>query len=226
MESFNWVQYLANYPDLQLARIRTQDQAIYHFNRYGKAEGRTDLDPYDIAAEKMYETHLRYNSKFIEKGSERTLPLECTGVGIMKNYFENYGADVYERALAIVVSVFSKAQLSTANCWGLMEFISEQMNAGVLDNNSQILDFRITQSILTRYSDPARSGMHLDIKRAFDKGTGSELDIAERRKIAAGIWKICTTINPEINWAPIKFNDRNIADYLTHFRVMPTAQAA
>jgi hypothetical protein len=42
MESFNWVQYLANYPDLQLARIRTQDQAIYHFNRYGKAEGRTD----------------------------------------------------------------------------------------------------------------------------------------------------------------------------------------
>lgn len=195
-------------------------------NKARKAEGRTDLDPYDIAAEEMYELHLKYGSKFIEKGTDRVLPLECTGVGIMKNYFEHYGATIYERALAIVVSVFSKSQLSTANCWGLMEFITEQMNAGVLNNNSQLLDFRITQSILTRYSDPSRSGMHLDIKRAFDKGDGKELDIAERRKIAAGIWKICTTINPEINWAPIKFNDRNIADYLTEFRVMPVLQAA
>jgi hypothetical protein len=195
-------------------------------NKARKAEGRTDLDPYDIAAEEMYELHLKYGSKFIEKGGDRGLPLECTGVGIMKNYFEHYGATTYERALSIVVSVFSKAQLSTANCWGLMEFITEQMNAGVLNNNPQLLDFRIAQSIFTRYSDQSRSGMHLDIKRAFEKGSGKELDIAERRKIAAGIWKICTTINPEIDWAPIKFNDRNIADYLKEFRVMPVTQAA
>ena len=194
-------------------------------NKARKTEGRTDLDPYDIAAEEMYELHLKYGSKFIEKGSDRIFPLECTGVGIMKNYFEHYGAGTYERALSIVTSVFNKAQISTANCWGLMEFITEQTNAGVAvgtvpSMNEQLLDFTILQSVQTRYSDPARSGMHLDIKRAFDKGPGNELDIAERRKIAAGIWKICNTIHPEVNWATIMFNGRNVADYLPEFKVM------
>jgi hypothetical protein len=42
MESFNWVQYLSNYPDLKKARIRTEAQALNHYQRYGILEGRTD----------------------------------------------------------------------------------------------------------------------------------------------------------------------------------------
>lgn len=39
---FDWVQYLANYPDLQKAKICTEQQAIVHYHRFGKSEGRTD----------------------------------------------------------------------------------------------------------------------------------------------------------------------------------------
>lgn len=42
MESFNWVQYLANYPDLHKAKIRDQLHAWDHYQRYGIHEGRTD----------------------------------------------------------------------------------------------------------------------------------------------------------------------------------------
>ena len=43
MNSFNWYNYLFNYPDLQEAGITTQRQAWFHYNRFGKSEGRTDL---------------------------------------------------------------------------------------------------------------------------------------------------------------------------------------
>ena len=42
MESFNWVQYLANYPDLSQVKIRTKEQAWCHYNRFGISENRTD----------------------------------------------------------------------------------------------------------------------------------------------------------------------------------------
>ena len=192
-------------------------------NKARKEEGRTDLDANDEIAERMFEIHRRYNSKFIEKGDDRVLALECAGVGNMRKYFEEYDPTIYERALRIATAVFSKSALSTANCWGLMEFIEEQNNAGVLDNSSQLLDFRITQALMTRYSDPSRSGMHLDIKRAFDKGPGSELSIPEKRRIAAGIWKICSSVASDVEWKQIDFNGRNIADYLGEFRVMRVA---
>lgn len=197
------------------------------------AEGRTDLDPMDQLCYEMFLIHQRYMSRFVEKGkekgkgSDRVMPLECTGVGIMQSYFERYGASVYERALAIVTTVWSRAQLSTANCWGLMEFITEQINEGIQGDNPSLMDWEITQCLLQRYSDPGRSGMHLDIKRAFDKGPYSELDIPEPRKIAAGIWKICKVHSPKIKWARIKYNGKNIADYLDNFKIMPNlAQAA
>jgi GR25 family glycosyltransferase involved in LPS biosynthesis len=43
MESFNWKQYLANYPDLQEFGIHTQLKAWKHYNRFGIHENRTDL---------------------------------------------------------------------------------------------------------------------------------------------------------------------------------------
>ena len=42
MSSFNWEQYLENYPDLKDACIFTQQQVLTHYQRYGKSEGRVD----------------------------------------------------------------------------------------------------------------------------------------------------------------------------------------
>lgn len=38
---FDWKMYVDNYEDLQQAGIRTEEQALKHWNRYGKREGRT-----------------------------------------------------------------------------------------------------------------------------------------------------------------------------------------
>jgi len=42
MNHFNWQQYLQNYPDLQAARIDSQEKAWAHYNLHGKNENRTD----------------------------------------------------------------------------------------------------------------------------------------------------------------------------------------
>jgi FkbM family methyltransferase len=41
MQSFNWVQYITNYPDLQEAGISTYEHAWKHYIRFGTHEGRT-----------------------------------------------------------------------------------------------------------------------------------------------------------------------------------------
>ena len=42
MDSFNWKQYLQNYPDLKEAGIDTPQKAFSHYNRYGINENRSD----------------------------------------------------------------------------------------------------------------------------------------------------------------------------------------
>jgi mannosyltransferase OCH1-like enzyme len=42
MDSFNWKQYILNYPDLQDAYIINETLALSHYSRFGKSEGRTD----------------------------------------------------------------------------------------------------------------------------------------------------------------------------------------
>ena len=42
MSTFNWKQYLLNYPDIVKSGITNQNSALIHWNRYGKNEFRTD----------------------------------------------------------------------------------------------------------------------------------------------------------------------------------------
>jgi hypothetical protein len=195
-------------------RIRVQR------NLARKAEGRP-LDPEDIQCEDIYNIHKKHNSYFVEKGVERIYHLQCSSVANMQKYYENYGPKIYEYALGIVCRVWNKSALSTANCWGLMEFISEQLKSEKPDNINAWL-FNIQRCIAARYSDSARSGMHLDIKRVFDTHpVAGELDIPERIKIASGIYKICITHDPNNNWKPIMWNGRDLCnDFLDGFKVM------
>ena len=42
MTTFNWEQYLANYPDLRAAGIINEKDSWAHYQRFGKSEGRSD----------------------------------------------------------------------------------------------------------------------------------------------------------------------------------------
>mgnify|MGYP001237086674 CR=1 FL=1 len=39
-QNFDWEFYLVYYPDLKKNGLATQKQALWHYNRYGKKEGR------------------------------------------------------------------------------------------------------------------------------------------------------------------------------------------
>lgn len=195
---------------IRVKRIQTQ-----------RKEGITTFDPADELAEAMYNIHLRHNSRFVEKRDDNIRPLECSGVGNMKKYFEDYGPEIYERAVSIIATVFSKCPLSTGNCWGVMEFIKTQIKEGCSCKDPQLMDFYIAQAIQARYSNPGRSGMHTDAKRAFASGNGKDLNIPEKEKIAAGVWKLCNNAYPKIKWAKVKHNGVNVADYLKQYKMLP-----
>lgn len=198
-------------------------------NQVRKAEGRTDLVPSDIICEEIFDIHARYGSRFVEKGGE-VGPKECTGVGNMRNYYGQFGADLYERAVGIACSVFSKAPLATANVWGLMTFLKEQQKYGVFEDKHE-LDWTVQEAIAHKYTDGKKAGMHLDIRKSFREFIGDEnsdqrtvsklMDASEPDQIAAGIAKLCRVAFPETRWAPMMCNGVNIEKALEGFKVMP-----
>ena len=196
-----------------------------------KAEGRTDLIDSDIKCEDIFNIHTRHGSRFVEKGGD-VLAKEFTGVGNMLKYYDTYGSEIYDRALGIICKVFSKAPMSgTGNVWGLMEFLREQENNGTI-NDTMELDFYIEEALAYKYTDPKKSGMHLDIKGAFKDfmETSSKakdfIDCPEPRIIAAGITKLCRISYPEINWPTIAYKGANIEITISGFKAPPRKRAA
>jgi len=189
-----------------------------------KAEGRTDLIPGDIKCEDVFNIHARHGSRFIEKGGD-VFAKEFTGVGNMLNYYDTYGANIYDRAVGIICSVFSKAPMSgTGNVWGLMEFLREQENNGTFTDDME-LDWAVQESLMYKYTDPKKSGMHLDIKSAFkdflERASGDWADCPEPRIIAAGITKLCRISYPEVNWPILNYKGNSVEETLKNFKAPP-----
>jgi hypothetical protein len=189
-----------------------------------KAEGRTDLIPGDIKCEDVFNIHARHGSRFIEKGGD-VFAKEFTGVGNMLNYYDTYGANIYDRAVGIICSVFSKAPMSgTGNVWGLMEFLREQENNGTFADDME-LDWAVQESLMYKYTDPKKSGMHLDIKSAFkdflERASGDWADCPEPRIIAAGITKLCRISYPEVNWPVLNYKGNSVEKTLKNFKAPP-----
>jgi len=228
-------------------------------NKVRKAEGRTDLDDEDIKVEELWDIHAAKQSRFVEVGTANPKPLECTSAGNMRKYFKHYGNDLYTRALDINCTVWSKTAISSANCWGLMEFLVTQRDLRGLTGST--VDFAVQQAIQHRYSNPGRGkkqssnpgrgkkqssnpgrgkkqssnpgrgkkkhsvGMHSEFKSIIKENpVALELRIPEEKIVAAGIYKICKVVRPDVNWAPIMFNGMNIADdFMGEYRIMPCA---
>jgi hypothetical protein len=49
------------------------------------------------------------------------------------------------------------------------------------------------------------------------------MDCPEPRRIAAGILKLCKITSPELTWAPINYQGKDVLDALKSFFVMPKA---
>lgn len=195
-------------------------------NKIRKSEGRKDLEPQDIKMEAIHDLHASKRSRFVEKGTENPKPLECTGVGNMIKYHDRYGHDIYAKALDIVTTVWYKSPISTANCWGIMEFLETQLNGK--GHKDDMFIYAVQSAIAQRYSDPSKSGMHREIKNVVKyNSVFKELDLPEPKVIAAGIYKIVKTYNPGFDLEPIKYNGKDMTkEYMDGFRVMPLKQAA
>ena len=187
------------------------------------------LDSSFVNAFNIFNILNRFGAKLIEKGSEaKTQPLECTGAYNLTRHYDDYGDEVFERAISIHVTVFNKAPIQTPNIWGICEFIKIQEAEGVLDNNHYTIDQEITDALLHRYPTGIRNGFHLEAKRAIkEDSVASELTIPEQSRIAAGLHKIIKITAPDIDWAPVKFSGKVIADeYLNTYRVPPVQEVA
>lgn len=194
-----------------------------------RSEGRTDFIDSDVKCENVFNIHTRHGSRFVEKGGDVGAK-EFTGVGNMLNYYDTYGADIYDRALGIICRVFNKAPMSgTGNVWGLMEFLREQENNGTFADNME-LDWAVQESLMYKYTEPKKSGMHLDIKAAFktflETASSEWVDCPEPRQIAAGITKLCRVSYPEVCWPAINYKGKDIEKTLNAFKAPPKRRIA
>jgi len=181
-----------------------------------------------ITAYNIFTILSRFGAKLIEKGGEvKTQALECTGAYNLTRHYDDYGHEIFERAIDIHVTVFNKAPIATPNIWGICEFIKLQEAEGVLDNNKYSVDDAIVDALSHRYPGGTKNGFHLEAKRAIKQGPAEDLNIPEQSRIAAGLHKIIRVTNPDVDWAPVKFSGKVIADeYLNKYRVPPVQVAA
>src|SRR6056300_405427 len=170
----------------------------------------------------------RFGAKLIEKGGEqKTQPLECTGAYNLTRHYDDYGHEIFERAIDIHCTAFNKAPIATPNIWGICEFIKVQEAEGVLDNNNYEVDDSIIDALSHRYAGGHKNGFHLEAKRAIKDGPAEDLNIPEQSRIAAGLHKIVNITSPHVDWAPIKFSGKVIAnEYLNTYRVPPVQEVA
>ena len=182
-----------------------------------------DTKPAYTTAWNIYNILERVQAKMIEKGGEKAKSKECTGVYNMSRHYDDYGQEIFERAVRIHVGALSSSPIASPNIWGICEFIKNQEG---LDLAMTEMDYEIGQAINHKYL-ASRNGLHLDAKRAKKEGVGEELNIPEPSIIAGALHKLIKTTASHVKWNPIKFNNKVIADvYLKDFRVMPLQKAA
>lgn len=137
-----------------------------------------------------------------KKDSSHGHSLVLTGIGNMIKYRREYGLEIFARATAINSRLFPTSKVHTANCWGLMAFLTVQEQAGIADPAD--IDDAVFRAIKRRW--PANNGgygLHSEIKECFVKQTGIKLaqsPVAEPLMISHGIWQVCAKYEPGMAW--------------------------
>lgn len=199
-------------------KYRTKVETV----RIAKSEGVTITDPDFINAWNVYNILLQRGGRAIEKGGDKAKSLECTGIGNLMKHYEDYGDEIFTRALDINVSVFNKSPIATQNIWGICEYIKIQDAAGVMKGNKIDMDLMIAESIAYRFPDGNKVGFYKEVKGVIDAANSNQVSIPYETKVAAGIDKLCNIVHPSVPWAPVVHNGQNIEKtYLGGFNVMP-----
>jgi hypothetical protein len=178
--------------------------------RIALSEGYEITDPDFLAAWRVFNILKNHDCKLIEKGGDLpTGNLECTGAGNLLKHYKDYGDEVFTRAVDINASVFTKAAMATQNILGICEFIKRNVNT--LNGNDMFVDMYIIESLTHHYPDNRRNGFYLEPHRAIKDTDADQFNISYADIVAAGIEKVARIVHPEVKWASIEFNGKNIA---------------
>lgn len=210
---------LASLVASEFDKFRVKVQAVTLANR----EGVILKNPSFYAAYEVFKILEANGCRLIEQGSkDNANALECTSTGNMLRHYQDYGNEIFARAVAINAEVFTKTSIGTPNIWGICAFLKKQADEGVLNCDEFAIDMAVTDALLYRYPDRNRKSFYQEAKKAVDIGTREELAIPYQDKVAAGIEKIIRVVSPNVKWAEIKFAGKNIADtYMESYSVVP-----
>jgi hypothetical protein len=130
-----------------------------------------------------------------------------TGIGNMLTYLDNYGIDIWSRAVNINMRLFTKCVFATNVSWGICEFLKQQGNIG----NPTAVDEAIYQALHEKYSESQARHLRDQVYRAKDlycekHEVGN--DASEPVLLAEGIRQVTVKYQPtkksNIEWQPIK----------------------
>lgn len=183
-------------------------------------------DPEEITSWDVHNILEEFDAKCIEKGGAKTTGArECTGVGNLESWYDEYGYNIFQRAIQIHTQVWYTKQLSHQNVRGICEFIEVQESKKSLKNDSTGVDLAIVDALEHRY--PAGKGQgfgfYRDVIKAFNEATdGTDITVPYQSIVAAGLHKIVKITSPNTKWVPIRSNKKVVAtNYLKTYRVPP-----
>jgi hypothetical protein len=157
--------------------------------------------------------------------SERSRQAKAlTGIGNMLTYLDNYGLDIWTRAVHINMRLFTECVFATNVSWGLCEFLKQQGNIG----SPAAVDQAIFQALQEKYGARSARQLRDQVYRAKDHycekyQVGN--DASEPVLLAEGIRQIVTKYQPtkksSIVWQAVKPGTSKGEDGKEHVKYMP-----
>lgn len=165
--------------------------------------------------------------KMVEESAGK---MECSNTGNMMREYEDYGEEIFRRAVAIVAQAFSNSSISEQNVHMVCEFLRLQDQSGIDAGGEIFMDMAITGAIQHWCPKGDRSGLYLEGQRAVNASAGKDeftsgankTGRTNLQKWVAGLVKLIRVTNPETNWAGVIIKETDVADeWMSEFRVMP-----
>ena len=203
-------------------RVQTIEVAIEEDHNF--TVSKNTADPEEITSWGVYNILEEFDAECIEKGQTPTAR-QCTGVGNLESWYDEYGPGIFQRAIQIHTQVWYTKRLAQQNVRGICEFIKVEESKKTLKNDSAKVDRAIIEALLHRYpiGKGQGYGFYSDVIRAFNEATvGTDITVPYQSIVAAGLHKIIKITDPNTKWVPIRSNKKIVAtNYLKTYRVPP-----
>jgi len=206
-------------------RVQTIQMAIKEDPNFKVSSA--SADPDEIRAWNVYNILEEFNAECIEqggKGKDAAGARQSTGVGKLIGLHEEYGHDIFRRAIMIHTQNWYEKQLKHQNVGGTCEFIRTQEEKNTCGLDATAIDLAIIDALDHRYKagKGQKVNFYQDVVGLIKKATlNTDVVIQYEKMVAAGLYKIIVVTDPNTKWAPIKSKRKDIAhNYLKNYRVM------